>query len=457
MACLDDNTVQALLEGRLAADRADGARAHLSACDDCRRLVSALDTRGPGTAPHPLAGQLLGDTYRLSVPVGSGGMGTVFAAEHVRLGRTVAVKILSEPLRQHPEALDRFRREALISAGLGSRHIVDVLDFNRMPDGTPFMVMELLDGEDLAERLALRGPLSPEVAVALLKQLCSALAAAHAREIIHRDLKPSNVFLCHGDDDVPFVKVLDFGISKARTELASLTGSREILGTPLYMSPEMATARHQELDHRADLFSVGAIAYEALTGRRAFAAESIPSVLYRVVHDHPPPPAALRPEIPAWLSDLVMQLLAKNPEERPRDARTVTQLLDERRTAAPPATVTGPGPVSVPRPGPPASTSHATSVAPWRIVLWALLAALAGLVGVTAWWYRSGRPSQTSRTAALPAALPRSVDAASRPADAGAEAGSAPRTDSAAGAPVPAPRPARKERRQRNPDTDPLL
>ncbi len=154
---------------------------------------------------------------------------------------------LSAELCRHPEALERCKREARVCAGLGNRHIVDVLDFNQMADGTPYMVMELLGGEDLALRIALNGPVSPARMATIMQQVCSALACTHDEEIFHRDLKPSNIFLCEDEGDAPFIKVLDFGISKARGLLATLTSSGEIIGTPSYMSPEMATAQHAKV------------------------------------------------------------------------------------------------------------------------------------------------------------------------------------------------------------------
>ncbi len=154
MDCPDDNFLSAYCEGLLSDTEAQRARAHLENCADCSALLTILtDATRPATGPKdPLVGQLLAGTYRLTSPIGSGGMGRVYAAEQVRLQRRVAVKILSAELCNHPEALERFKREARVCAGLGNRHIVDVLDFNQMADGTPYMVMELLEGEDLAQR-----------------------------------------------------------------------------------------------------------------------------------------------------------------------------------------------------------------------------------------------------------------------------------------------------------------
>jgi serine/threonine-protein kinase len=328
--------VDALLAEQLSPQEGAQAQAHLAACADCRALVEAVRiaagsaaTLSPDCPPaaasdDPLVGAVLAQTYRVLRVVGGGGMGTVYAAEHLRLGRRVAVKVLGQQLRQDPGALDRFRREAHNCAALANPHIVDVLDFNATDDGTPFLVMELLVGEDLGQWLQVEGALHPGEVARIGRQICSALAAAHAEGIVHRDLKPSNVFLCRRDEGgEPLVKVLDFGLSKARSALASLTHSGQLLGTPHYMSPELARAEHSRVDHRSDLFSLGAILYESVCHRRAFAGDSIPGVLYRVVHEEPPPAHVVCPAVPPMLSALVAELLSKDPEQRPPGAAEV--------------------------------------------------------------------------------------------------------------------------------------
>jgi serine/threonine-protein kinase len=327
MSCPNPDTLGAYLEGSLVPAEREQLAAHLGACGECRSVLATLAPEAGGDAADP-AGRLLVDTYRLLRPIGAGGMGRVFAAEHVRLGRRVVVKMLRPELRQHPDVVERFKREARICGSLGSRHIVDVLDFNQLQDGTPFMVMEQLRGEDLAQRLALGGALSPASVVAIMRQICAALACTHAEGILHRDLKPSNVFLCDEEGEGVQVKILDFGISKMLGPLVTLTSADEIVGTPAYLSPEMASAKHKLVGPRSDLFSLGAIAYEALCGRRPFEADSIPALLYCVVHEHPPAPCQLRPDVPPALSDLVMRLLHKDLEARPASAEEVLGELD---------------------------------------------------------------------------------------------------------------------------------
>jgi len=324
MACLTDNTVAAFLEGALPGERQGRVRSHLDSCTSCRALLEVL--RG-GSAPDarsdPLVGAVLAESYEVQGRIGAGGMSAVYAARHLRLDRRVAVKVLSPELRHHPEAVERFAREARICASLGSPHIAMVFDFNRMPDGVPYMVIELLHGEDLAQRLALDGALPPGTLVDLLGQACDGLCAAHAEGIVHRDIKPSNLFLCDSEEPRPLLKLLDFGISKIKGQLASLTGTQQILGTPGYMSPEMVSGRGKEVDARADLFSLGAVAYEALSGRAPFSGDTIPATLFRIAYEEPVPLAELRPELPAALCALVAELLQKDPAQRPASARDV--------------------------------------------------------------------------------------------------------------------------------------
>lgn len=443
MACLDANAVAAFVEGALSTLEAQQVSNHLSTCAECRSVVAILRTSVAETpAPDPLVGQVLAQTYRLVHALGAGGMGTVYAAEHIRLGRRVAVKVLRPDLRQHPEVVERFKREAQICSTLGSPHIVDILDFNQAPDGTLYMVMELLRGEDLAQRLALGGPLPPATVVQILDQVCGALECTHDEGILHRDLKPSNIFLCEGAE--PHVKVLDFGVSKARGSLATLTGTNELLGTPLYMSPEMASARPHLVDARSDLFALGAIAYEALCGRRAFEAESIPAVLYRIVHDVPEPPHVVCPVVPLPLSRLVMQLLSKDREERPASAR---QLADTLRQIHSPTT--GPGGLAFP----PTllDVNSARSTRRWLILTAASLA-LAAALATGYMWQRSHRSMVST-----PVPTPEASAATQRPREAGPGRIENHRALEHPAARIPATRPAKKQARKRAIDEDPLL
>ena len=297
MGCVGDDTVMALVSGELSSSRTDEVRAHLDDCHACRELVAhtahaliptvddrprrdpALEATEPSATPEFSAddigpGASVG-RYRIVRRLGAGAMGVVYAAEHRDLRRSVALKVV----RADPDGDDdehqlraRLLREARAASAVRHPHVVTVHDVLELGDGSPVMVMDLLDGESLRERLD-RGPLSEGEAIALADQLLSALEAAHGAGIIHRDLKPDNVFLARTEDGDIDVRVLDFGIAKLTAvdgpaaQTAGLTMTGMLVGTPHYMAPEQAFA-DPNLDARVDLWAVGVIVYEALTGQR---------------------------------------------------------------------------------------------------------------------------------------------------------------------------------------------
>ncbi len=265
-------------------------------------------------------GAVVGETYRIEGLIGRGGMGAVWAAEHLRLpGKHVAVKVLLDAAAGGDEMLQRFRREAEIASRLGHPNIVEVLDFNTLPTGQPYIVLEYLQGETLAGRLA-GGRLQLDEALAITRQIGSALQAAHRAGVVHRDLKPDNVFLCTPEEDLPTkVKVLDFGISKIRGSQSLRTQDAVLMGTPQYMSPEQATGRNTAVDARTDVFALGAIVYEMLGGQPAFAGGSLAEVVYRVVHGVPAPLRELAPALPDNVLAAVERALQKDPAARPED------------------------------------------------------------------------------------------------------------------------------------------
>ncbi|HUH04282.1 MAG TPA: serine/threonine-protein kinase, partial [Kofleriaceae bacterium] len=222
-------------------------------------------------------GTMLAETYKVTGLLGRGGMGSVWAADHARLpGKKVAIKVLHTEVAADDESLARFRREAEIASRLGHPNIVDVHDFNILPDGSPYLVLEYLEGEDLAARL-LRGPLPLDEVASIVRQVGAALAAAHRENIVHRDLKPQNVFLVPTEADgfvIEQAKVLDFGISKIRGSQTVKTNAATMLGTPQYMAPEQALGQHDNVDARTDVFALGAMVYEMLSGRPAFAGQT---------------------------------------------------------------------------------------------------------------------------------------------------------------------------------------
>jgi serine/threonine-protein kinase len=272
------------------------------------------------TDPLLDVGAVLGDTYRIQALIGRGGMGAVWAAEHLRLpGKHVAVKVLLDAAAGGEEMLQRFRREAEIASRLGHPNIVEVLDFNTLPTGQPYIVLEYLQGETLAARLA-SGRLQLDEALAITRQIGSALQAAHRAGVVHRDLKPDNVFLCAPEEDMPTrVKVLDFGISKIRGSQSLRTQDAVLMGTPQYMSPEQATGKNTAVDARTDVFALGAIVYEMLGGQPAFAGGSLAEVVYRVVHGQPTALRDLAPALPENVLDAVDRALQKDPDVRPQD------------------------------------------------------------------------------------------------------------------------------------------
>jgi len=260
---------------------------------------------------------LLGGTYRILRRIGSGGMGEVYEATHERLAHRYAVKFLHPGVRDHPEALPRFMREAQITSRLRHPGIVSVVDFNTLPDGSAYLVMEYLEGESLGKVMASTGPLPLSRVVDITDQLSSALTAAHLQGVVHRDMHPQNVFVMPGSGgQSERIKILDFGISKIASVSQKITGMAAVMGTPQYMSPEQAEGKSEELDAASDQFSLAAIVYEMLTGRKAFTGETLASVAYQIVHAAPVPIRKLRPKLPVEMENVVTRALSKNKRDR---------------------------------------------------------------------------------------------------------------------------------------------
>ncbi|HJZ86070.1 MAG TPA: protein kinase [Polyangia bacterium] len=259
---------------------------------------------------------MLGGAYRITRMIGRGGMGAVYEATHVRLPKRFAVKFLQKDVRKDKAAFARFQREAEVASSIGNRHIAEVFDFNYLEDGSPYMVMEYLEGEDLAGRLRTRGRLTPREALDLCGQVSSALSAAHKRGIVHRDLKPENIFLIGTDEGDDFVKLLDFGISKIRNSEQTVTADMTMLGTPAYMSPEQARGDQKVIDARTDVYALGAVIYEALTGQPAFGGESVYAILMKIANEMPQPLQDLVPDLPLEADAVVRKALAKDPAQR---------------------------------------------------------------------------------------------------------------------------------------------
>jgi eukaryotic-like serine/threonine-protein kinase len=268
-----------------------------------------------GGPPRTLAGR-----YRLEAVIGRGGMSTVYRAADLALDRTVAVKVALDPLAEaNPVYVARFKREARAAAALSHPNAVTVYDAGA--DGaTRFIVMEYVEGRSLAQILRDEGRLEPERAARITEQVADALAAAHAAGIIHRDIKPGNVMVSAQDH----VKVLDFGIARTR-DAVTLTQTASVMGTAPYMSPEQAMGR--PADARSDIYSLGCVLYEMLTGKPPFMADVPAAVLHQHVSVEATPPSAANPDVPPALDALVIQMLAKDPEERPQTAGEVCDRL----------------------------------------------------------------------------------------------------------------------------------
>jgi serine/threonine-protein kinase len=301
-----------------------------------RRIMAEVDPSHPDMTPHapasdaaggaerfdPLVGTVLAERYAIIRKIGEGGMGAVYEARHAVIGKRVAVKVLLEKFLENQELVARLLQEARLASSIGHENIVDVTDYGTTNDGRAFVVMEFLDGEALAQLVMRDAPLPVERSLGILRQVCSALAAAHAKGIVHRDVKPENIYLVRRGE-LDFVKVVDFGVSKAvhsREEGADsqrLTRTGTVLGTPLYMSPEQARGG-DDVDHRADIWGAGLMLYECLTGEVPFRANNYLGVISQVLTQETVAPSQLRPElgIPAAVDRVVMRALERDRDQR---------------------------------------------------------------------------------------------------------------------------------------------
>ncbi len=347
--CFDENTAIDLLDGRVSEQERVELEAHADECPSCRRLLSDVaaihlhtvtshtkQTRETPSTGEPVqttmlspggkggvqsakvrTGTLIAERYRLEQELGRGGMGSVWVAYDLKLHREVAFKIMASSIAQSSVARERFEREALAVAGLRSPHIVQLYDYG-IEQGDPYMVMELLEGEDLGARLVDTGRLPPLAAITIVGQIAKGLNAAHRAHIVHRDLKPANIFLVRDEEEEEIVKIVDFGIAKARQQPGSSSQSTTdgaLMGTPRYMSPEQVHGA-KKVDHRADLWALGVIAYCCLTGRIPFNGKGLGELYNQILNDVPKPPSELVPELPEEVDVFFKRALAKEPDER---------------------------------------------------------------------------------------------------------------------------------------------
>jgi len=281
--------------------------------------------------PPPVSGLVAGK-YEILRLIGRGGMGSVWEGRHASLGTKVAIKFIDQEYADSKEAQSRFVTEARAAAKLESRHAIHIFDHGVTDDGRPYMVMELLVGEPLDKRLDRLGRMQLQETARILVQVCRALQRAHAGGIIHRDLKPENIFLVHvPDDDDEIAKVLDFGIAKIKPGpgdkgLTSSTKTGAVLGTPYYMAPEQARGL-RTIDHRADLWSLGVIAYKCVTGVLPFDGESVGDLLVKICTAPPPRPSLTMPGLPPAFDAWFARALEREPERRFQTATELAEAL----------------------------------------------------------------------------------------------------------------------------------
>jgi serine/threonine-protein kinase len=295
------------------------------ACYDLQRLRVSME--------NTMIGRNLGN-YQVVSKIGEGGMGAVYLARHVTLGRPAAIKVLHTALSTNQDMVTRFFNEARAATAVRNPGIVEVFDFGILEDSSAYIVMEFLEGENLGARIR-RGPMQVTAAMTIVRAMCRALQAAHEQGIVHRDLKPDNVFLVP-DADLPSgerVKLLDFGIAKLAPISGEVSQTRTgvVMGTPTYMAPEQCRGAGS-VDHRADLYSLGCVAYHMLCGQPPFVSEGAGDLIARHLYFPPQPLRALRPDLTAEVDDLVLWLLQKDPAARPGSAADLVRAIDQLTT-----------------------------------------------------------------------------------------------------------------------------
>jgi eukaryotic-like serine/threonine-protein kinase len=382
-----------------------------------------------GSSPEAALGEgappLIDGRFEILDVLDEGAMGTVYKVRHARLGALFAMKVLRAPRAGLPmqpppgkEALTRFDREAQILGKLSSDHIVKVTDCGARADGSPYLVMELLEGSTLAHVLE-AGFLSVSRGVTVCIQICRGLSRAHDANIVHRDLKPANIFLTRDEADNELVKILDFGVAKLldREEQASVTQADTAVGTPLYMSPEQVSGA-SDVDQRADIYAVGAILYQLLAGRPPHPGTNPKAVMAAILTAEPEPLNSLRPDLPPALVRVVHGALSKRRADRPATAQRLeralapfatsridalspradpaARTLDERASADSTSSIVGAAR--------PTRTAGATTAVRWRVVAGVVSALILAAIG---WLARGGqRPAETELVAPTPAAAP---------------------------------------------------
>ena len=298
----------------------------------CPHDGSVLEDKLP--PEERLCGRTLAGKYRIEGFLSQGGMGAVYRATHVMLGKPVALKLIRPEIVTSAEVVRRFQREARAASLLTHPNIVTIHDLGQAEDGTLYLAMELCAGMSLKDLMVAEGPLTPRRSARLCRAIAGALALAHKNRIVHRDLKPQNVMITPDAEGHETPKLLDFGIAKAvETDGATLTSTGMVLGTPRYLSPEQANG--VSVDGRSDLYSLGIVFYEMLVGRVPFDDPSIPSLLVKHMAEPPRPPSALRPGVPPAIESIVLRLLEKDPARRFQSAEDLSAALAALDPAVP--------------------------------------------------------------------------------------------------------------------------
>jgi serine/threonine protein kinase len=360
---------------------------------------------GPGEGDpdraERLVGRVLAGRYEVRRVLGRGGMGLVYEARHITVGRSVAIKVLRQDLARSTDAVARFHREARAAAAVGSEHIVEVFDFGYTEDGDAYIAMELLEGEDLGALVRRSGPLMPQRALAIARQVARALEMAHAKGIVHRDLKSENVFVLQRQGE-EFVKLLDFGISKVSEGdggRGPMTSEGVVMGTPHYMAPEQIESS-MESDHRIDLYALGCVLYETLTARLPFTGRNPIEVVFKHVHEAPTPPSRWREGLSPDLDAVVLHALEKDRGRRYQSAAEMLSALSAVAEGSGSGLIAA-SPIRTPR-----GRRH-------RPLLTGLALGSALLAAAFAWTRPPARSETTGRTAGASTTDPRPVADAS--------------------------------------------
>ncbi len=289
---------------------------------------------GVSRAADALIGIVVDRRYRVEALLGEGGMGLVYRVIHTELDKPLAMKVLRSANTRDEEVLARFRREAQSASNIGNEHIVDIIDFGTLPDGSTYFVMECLEGLDLIDTIDSVQRLPEGRAIHIARQICLALGAAHDAGIVHRDLKPENVFLVQRGGDQDFVKVLDFGIAKVANGAHRLTKDGEVLGTPHYMSPEQCAG--DGIDHRTDIYALGVLLYEMVTGHVPHDADTMMGILTKHMYDDPVSPTVRVSRLSRELERIIMRSLEKRPSQRYQTMKEMEAELGQLQAAREP-------------------------------------------------------------------------------------------------------------------------